>query len=103
MKKIVLSGKSKVLALNAMKGNQEGYKGIDRIRTGLKVLHKLEDGLPSEGNIPEEVLNKSFELILEDVEFNLLKSSVDVMPWAGTALQLVSELCDSLDKAEDVK
>jgi len=79
------------------------YKGIDKIRTGLKLLKKLEKDFPVEGEVPKEVLEKNFELVLEDIEMSLLKSSIDSVPWAGPSLTMVAELYDSLEKAEEVK
>ena len=103
MKEIELSGKLRVMCLTAVKQTPDGYKGIDRIRTGLKLLKKFESGLPKE----DRKLNKEEEetklvIALEDSEFSFLKSCVDTLQWNGAVLELLDELYTAFDSAKKV-
>jgi len=101
MKEMNLSGGLKVIALNAVKNNPEGYKGLDKIRTGLKVVKILEKGLPVDQELTIEEREKQYKVVMEEVEFKLLKDCDNDIPWRGLTLELAGKLLDAIEEAKE--
>lgn len=101
MKEIELQAKHKVIALHAVKNCPDGFKGIDRIRSGLRLLKKLEKDIPQDVKLSEEELERVHSVKLELEEYSLLKTCLDSQPWTGMALELVDGLYSKLDEAKE--
>lgn len=102
---IELLGKHQAIALHAVKNCPEGYRGIDKIRTGLRLLKKLEKDLPKEGitNFEHEEMLKPHTIKLELVEISMLKTILETQAWNGAALEIVNELFQRIDEAKEEK
>ena len=101
MKELKITGDLKVLAFNAMKTYPNGYKGLDNIRTGLKLMEKLEEGLPTDRKLQEEEIKKEYNLNLEEKEVKLLKDCLETMPWNGNFLKQVIKLSELLEDKDE--
>jgi hypothetical protein len=108
MKKLELTWRLKMLALFAMRNTPDGYKGVDKMKSAIKLQDKLEKDFPEETlsfkdpralTSLEEV--KVSTLYLENNEVTLLKEILGTMPWTGFAIKEVAHLYDILDSAVD--
>ena len=91
-------GAEKVVLLNAIRMNQDGFKGIDNIRTGIKLIDKLEVDLVQEEELSKEILNKTYSIDFEDNEIKLLKVCMNSIQWQGRALKQIAGLYDKFEK-----
>ena len=108
MKKLDLNWKFKMIALFAMRNTPDGYKGVDKLKTAIKLQEKLEKDLPEDTlsfkdarplTSLEEL--KTSTIYLENNEVAVLKEILGTMPWTGFAIKEVAHLYDILDSAVD--
>ena len=97
-----------MIALFAMRNTPDGYKGIDKLKTAIKLQEKLEKDLPEDAlsfkdarplTSLEEL--KTSTIYLENNEVAVLKEILGTMPWTGFAIKEVAHLYDILDSAVD--
>lgn len=103
MREINLTGKQKIVVLNGMRALKDGFAGVDRQRAGARLLRACKKELPEEGNIPKELLEKSFTVKLEEVDFSLLKEIVEKVQWGADALEIIDELNTIISEAKKIE